>query len=355
MKNREDIIQYLQRFDLGKENAIEFDEDAILADYQKDDGNQSLAIKILSVIGGILASLAFLGFLFITGIYNSEISLIVTGLIFIYGAVFLIKFYDKILVDTISISIYIIGLILVGMACGNLFSSENIICYICIITAVISLVLVQSFILSFINIVIINGSLISLMLLNNLPNLIHFYISILAILLSFILLKEAKFLTHSRAISKLYNPMRTALTFTFIFLIILLKNDSMTIPNKLIWTSSVIHIGLILFLISSLVKRLNVNNKKYELGIYIICFLTLAPTAISPGISGSLLLLLLSFLVNYRTGFVLAALSFIYFISEFYYDLNFTLLTKSILLFVTGILFIGLYWLISKKSTHEKI
>ena len=46
----------------------------------------------------------------------------------------------------------------------------------------------------------------------------------------------------------------------------------------------------------------------------------------------------------------------IYFISQYYYDLNFTLLTKSILLFSSGVLFLLLYLFTHKNLTqNEKI
>ena len=60
--------------------------------------------------------------------------------------------------------------------------------------------------------------------------------------------------------------------------------------------------------------------------------------------------------VNYKTGLVIGIISFIYFISQYYYDLNFTLLTKSIILFSSGIVFILFYLFTNKKlNTNEKI
>src|SRR5690606_41366096 len=66
-------------FQNTEDKPLQFDEEAIVSAYQKDNGNQSLSIKILSIFGGILASLAFLGFLFIAGLYNSDVGLLVFG------------------------------------------------------------------------------------------------------------------------------------------------------------------------------------------------------------------------------------------------------------------------------------
>jgi len=80
------------------------------------------------------------------------------------------------------------------------------------------------------------------------------------------------------------------------------------------------------------------------------------PTAFSPVILGILLIILLSFLVNYKLGLSVGILTFIYFICQYYYDLNYTLLTKSILLFSSGILFLIFYIFIHKYlGSNEKI
>jgi len=95
---------------------------------------------------------------------------------------------------------------------------------------------------------------------------------------------------------------------------------------------------------------------QYKSGIYALSILLLLPTVLSPAISGAILIILLSFLVNYKTSLVIGIAAFIYFVSQYYYDLHFTLLTKSILLFSSGILFLGLYLLTHKKLTsNEKI
>ncbi|MCH5715344.1 hypothetical protein [Niabella hibiscisoli] len=64
MKTKEHIEALLTQMANGDDN-VQYDVDAIAATYQKNDhGHQSIAVKILSVVGGILASLAFIGFLF---------------------------------------------------------------------------------------------------------------------------------------------------------------------------------------------------------------------------------------------------------------------------------------------------
>lgn len=78
MKNKEQIIEVLDYIRSKRENKESFvcDEEAIAASYQKSGYSESLAIKILSIFGGLLASLAFVGFLLISGLYDSVLVLL---------------------------------------------------------------------------------------------------------------------------------------------------------------------------------------------------------------------------------------------------------------------------------------
>ena len=357
MKNKDDIKELLDYFQNTEDKPLQFDEEAIVLAYQKDNGTQSLPIKILSVFGGLLASLAFLGFLFIAGLYNSDVGLLVFGGVFIIGSIWINKEYDKIIIDTVSVSSFIIGFILLGFGCGQLKISENIVSIIFIIIAFGSLSIVHNYILSFVSILIINGSILTLIISNKDYDFIHIYVSVLALTITYFFLKEATIITTNKALSKLYNPVRTGLIFSFLSgLVFLGKKGILPVSPDYIWLSSVVVILVIIYLISVLFDVLNITKTGHKIGIYIFTVLALLPSALSPAISGAILIILLSFLINYKTGLVLGIISFIYFISQYYYDLNFTLLTKSILLFSTGVLFIALYLFTYKKLTaNEKV
>lgn len=350
-----ELLDYLQT---TEEKIVEFDEESIVASYQKNNDNQSFSIKILSVFGGILVSLAFLGFLALAGLYDSEIGLMLFGTLCMAGAIWINKKYDKIIIDTVSISSFIIGFILLGFGFNLLGISANIVNIILIIIAFCSLSIVHNYLLSFISVLIINGCIIKLILSNNAyNNLIHVYIFALVIIVTYLFMKEAKIITASKACSKLYNPIRIGLTVSFLSgLIFLGIKGILAISPDYIWLSSIIIISAIVYLVSILFGVLQINKTRQKIIIYIVTILLLLPTALSPAISGAILIILLSFLVNYKTGLVLGIIAFIYFISQYYYDLNFTLLTKSILLFSSGILFIALYLFTNKKRRiNEKI
>lgn len=305
MKNKEEIKEVINYFQQVKGEGFEYDETAIMAEYEKIDANKSgLAIKILSIAGGFLATLALVAFLLIAGLYESTIGSFLLGMGFITFAIVLNRQKDELIADTLSVCLFISGFVLFGIA----LKSENAICLLFIGIAFISLCIIQNYILTFILTLTITGSILALIIFNN-SNLIFIYLFVLAVALIYVVLQEGKLTTLSKKGAKRYNPVRTGLVFSFI-------------------------IGLIFS------RWINIDMD----GVWFASFCLML---------GAILIILLSFQVNYKTGLFLGILLFIYAIIQYYYDLQYTLLIKSGILFLTGILFILVYILITKKMIKQ--
>ncbi len=348
-------IEYISKHecDSFECNEIEIKKEYINA--QKD--KSSIAIKILSVLGGFFATLAFLGFLLIAGLYDSEAGLVVTGLIFTGAAIWLNVVYKKLIIDTLSVSAYAIGLCLMAFGLLELGAGDNTICVFLMIISLLTIGITKNYILSFVSILTINGCFIYLIIDNDLSSLIHFYDAILLILLTYVFLNEAKLLADKRFPTKLYNPVRIGLMISLITgLVFVGQRGIFDFGIKYIWASSIITIPLTIYVISIIAKIIGVTKTKSLYLIYSCSILFLLPTAMSPAISGALLIILLSFLINFKAGITIGVISFVYFISQYYYDLNYTLLTKSIILFVSGIVFLLFYLFTHKKlAQNEKV
>lgn len=350
----------LNSISLSEGTEFEYDERAILEIYKNQEENKnSLAIKILSIFGGFIGTLYFIGFLILTGLFGSEIGLLITGIIFIISAIGLNKISDKIIMDTFSISLYIIGCILFGFGLIELKIDENIVAILISVIAVISLIITQNFILSFISVLIISGSFIFLISNNNL-DLIHLYISLYTLILTYIFLNEAKIITSNKKLAQLYNPIRIGVIMSLLSGLVIISKSSLsfyTYKNYIWILSTIIFIVVIMYLVHTIMKINQIHEVKSKIIIYILSSLILIPTTILvPFISGAIIVMLLSFLVNYKTGLAIGIISIIYFISQYYYDLNLTLLTKSIILMTSGIVFLLLYLFTTKNfSTNEKI
>ncbi|MGU3375299.1 DUF4401 domain-containing protein [Chryseobacterium sp. M5A1_1a] len=355
MRNKENIKNLLDDLRSASNKEIHFDEGAIIAAYEeKDSDHQSLAIKILSIFGGIMACLAFLGFIFIAQLFDSQTGLAILGIMCIAGSSFLSRLSKKTITDTLSVSFFITGFALLGF---GLSKDENIIYIVFTILALCTLFLVQSYILSFISILIINGCFIAFAADNNIYSLPYIIIALQAIATTILFLREAKIITKNKIFSKLYDPVRSGMVFSFLFTLAFLgMNSFISIAVSYSWIPSVIIILAILYVVSLLFNTLQVTNITHKSIIYVLTILLLSPTLLVPTISGAILIILLSFFVNYRTGFALAVIALVYFIGKFYYDLNITLLNKSILLFASGIIFLAIYFFTHKQlQANEKI
>ncbi|MFC3755572.1 DUF4401 domain-containing protein [Chryseobacterium tructae] len=356
MRSKDNIKELIEQLRVGSNREIHFDEDAIMAAYQKKETNhQSLSIKILSIFGGIMACLTFLAFLFIAEIFDSETEASIVGVICIAGSSFISRISGKTIVDTLSVSFFITGFTLLGI---GLSAEDNTIYITFIGIALCTLFLAQSYILSFISILIINGSIMAFAQVNHLYNLTSAIIIFQTVITTFLFLQEAKIISQNKLFSNLYDPVRTGMVFSFIFTLAFLGLGSfLRLTDEYYdWIPSVVIVLAILYVVYLLFNTLQVTSTIYKILIYTLTVLFLLPTLLTPTISGAILVILLSFLVNYRTGFVLGIIALIGFIGRFYYDLQFTLLTKSILLFTSGVIFLAIYFLIHKKLTeNEKI
>ncbi len=357
MNKENNIKKIIADIRLNEGTDFEYDENAILSEYKSlDENKSSLAIKILSIFGGFLATIFFVAFLLILGLYNSKLGLLIFGGLLIVAAIWMNKKFSKLILDTFSISMYAIGFFLIGFGLEEYRLDENIIPILFIIISISSLLITQNYMLSFISILVINGSLLTLINLNNADDLIHLYIAFNTIILMYWILNESKIITSGKKLAKLYNSLRVGLLISLLFGFIVISSKYLfKMSENYIWISSIILFLAVIYLVYTIINILKIESTKNVILIYSLSMLLLVPTVLAPSISGAILIILLCFMVNYKTGFVIGIISLIYFISQYYYDLNFTLLTKSIILFSSGIVFIVFYLFTNKKLNNEKI
>ena len=86
MKNDESFKALISNAKSSIGESFTVDEEIALKEYHADESaRSSLAIKVLSILGGFLAAQAFMGFLFSAGLYNSSIGLLlVSGFILLF-------------------------------------------------------------------------------------------------------------------------------------------------------------------------------------------------------------------------------------------------------------------------------
>ncbi len=355
MRNRESIQNLISYFKTTQEKEIIFEEEAIFAAYQNNNESHSLIVKIAVVFGGILASIAGSGLLLLMGLYELEQGLILVGFLAIGVSVALSKSYDKLFIDTLSACCFIVGLVYIYLGLDHYNLDITTICSIFIVICLALMMFAQSYMLTFSSVIVINGSVIAVLLgYHNLSYLFDLYIALLCVAITALFLNEAKIITLHKNLSKIYNPVRIGLLLSFICVLVLLtRTGFISIRYDYIWAPSIIIICATIYLVCKLCNTLQIYQNKDKIIICLVTAIVLAPTISCPGIAGAVLIILLSFFVNYKTGFGAGILSFIYFLSQFYYALSFSLLTKSAFLFSSGLLFVAIYLFINKKLASK--
>lgn len=363
MKNKQEILNKIELLSKGNEPNFQININDTLAAYQNLDENRSnLTIKILSILGVILSVLSFLVALYLLNFLDDKLNLIICGSIFLILSLYCIKKYNTIIIDTTSIAFYIVGgwMLLYGLDVEDL----NYIFILCLIINLCTLLIVQRYLLSLLNILCIICSIVALID-HNYQNLLGVTLinTVLVIALIYFLSNEASVLSKRNLITTIYNPLRLALilaTLATTAFIILSHDETYDDQEKTsalaLYVLSIIYAFATLWVVYKITSKFEIAKSNVLIPTYGLLILLLGSTVINPGIAGSILLILLCFNYQYRFGLSISLISLLFSLWHFYYNLTFSLLVKSMILIISGLLFLAIYFVInSNKINNEKI
>lgn len=314
----------------------------------------NLTIQVVSIIGGILTAIFFLGFLALASIIRSEESSLIIGCLLIVATLTISRFVVKPFLDAMNITFYVAGCILFIF---GISANTNILFCSLLVISILTFFLTKGFILPFLSVILFNISLFG-EIAHLLSSWYPLQVAIVPLIAAFLFanLFETKLLARLQGNTSKYKPFHTGL---FISCLIALSGASIdfltTGMNE--WIISVfLWIGLLIMIQRIMRVMGGTNNLMKQIGIYGLSILICLPTVFAPYLSGSLLLIMVCFHFGYKTECGASLLLFIYAVSKYYYDLNVTLLIKSITLFFIGIAFIvAWYYFTQKRTKHEKI
>lgn len=309
-----------------------------------------IGIKILSVTGGLLAVVSFMAFLFSTEILQSGFVMIFLGVFMITASLALNKAVKNLTFDTVVISANITGYILLGMGISKMTHSDNLVALVMLFVATVTFVVSEGYMLNFIAVLVFNGCLFSFITINDAPYFMFLLTGFLAVVYTSLHLQEASWIAKSRKFNVLYNPVRTGFLLSVIaYLVALTTNWLFDGHSSFPMLSSVILILSCMFVVYKAIKYTGIRSKINRFMIYALVVLPLLPTLFYPAIAGAVLVILICFYTGHRNSAVLGVLALAYVLIMYYYNLEYTLLVKSIILFVSGLLFL-LIWTVFKKQ-----
>lgn len=352
--NKHGLNELLNEIKSKEGENFTYDENSLIEGYERVHAEpESLTIKILSIVGGMAATIAFLGFLLIGGLYDSDVGLISFGVLFVAAAVWLNRSYEKLIIDTVSVSLYVLGFAIFIMGLDDL--DDTMLALMCLTISLGTLRFMQNYVLAFFATLAANSSIIVLIIeAYDSPNALHVFTLLITLATVAWLLNEAKLIASDPRISRLYYPVRIGLIVSMLTALIALSFGYEWGKEFTSWIASLVTIPATLYVVVRILKLLHVKDKLRKMQLLALALLILAPTVFAPYISGSILIILLCFLVNYRTGLVFGIIAFIYAVSRYYYDLNYSLLQKSMVLMISGVLLLGLYLVVHKIQTSDE-
>ena len=372
MNNPYNFSPILEVLEKSKVEDLNLDVENFKAEYSLKQHDQPFIIKFISILGGILASLSFFVFVYLFDLLDSSIHLLSIGVFAIILTIWLNYKSEKIVLSSFSVSCYIIGFYFLNTGLNTIGlpynSSQIIIMVICLVVLIYS----QGFLLTFLSAIFFN---LSFQLfyeyfysgpgnihLGENATRIHFiiytfhYIILLALIL-FTYGKEAKLLSYNTFSNRILYPIRLAMVVFYIFLLYNYKERPLLgegFPFQILL--SILQWGAILYITNNIIEEFKFFTGTKKWLLIVLLGLGLACSVYAPGITGGILLMLLGYKYSDKTTLIMSIVVFLFFLGKYYYDLDLTLLVKSIMLFCSGILFFIIqHFLTPKKIENEKI
>lgn len=357
MTKQTDFALLLQEAEEKEQGTLVVNEPSLQAALQQEEASQSLPIKILTVTGGILASLAFAGFLFITGIYDSRGVLLFFSLLSLAGVLWLDRARDKVVFDTFTVALFVLGLVFLTTGLADSFLRENGLILMVGLLSLVFFIMAHRPVLIFTAALLLHFSVLGLIFLNEQGYVLPLYLAGLCLLLTYVFLYEGRLITRSRLLLRWYRPLRASLAFALLTGMVAQANLPMRYGSFMLY---LLFFLTILFCVCWVLYRLfhllHIREIRHRTLLYALSMVLLVPGYFYPPVAVALLLLLIGFLFRYQLCFALGVVYFLYAISRFYYELHITLLLKSLLMLSSGILFLLLYFFTQKKlRTHEAV
>ncbi len=357
MQNKDLLQDKLDYFQSLQAKEIIFNSEHLAQAYEDQRHDQSLAIKIFSVLGAVFACGTFTAFLFMINFFQTAFGFIGTGIVFLIAAFVIDKVGKRIFLDSISLCLFLLGIGLIGFGFDHLPIRFTFVALYLVLISLGSIFISRGYIINFSACLLAIWFCFAMIMDTAYKEWNYMLTGILGLLTTYFLLNEARLISFSKGMAHRYLPIRTALTLAFLVALYPVSRfSSLDFTSIYRIILSIVFIALILYILSGIFRRMGYGSKKQRFGILLVLLLCLAATVIFPGISGALLISLICFHIHYKTGFVAGMIAFLYYLGQYYYDLEFTLLYKSLFMMGSGILFLALYFITRKKlENHEKL
>ncbi len=202
-------------------------------------------------------------------------------------------------------------------------------------------------VLRFISTLVVGSFVLALIFDQNTYTSLHVFIFILAATSIYLHLMENRLKLNT--LGDMLTPVNSAITFFYLGVLTLPLTDEF----ELDWRITAISLfPLLLFLLTRIVSDLGYSlHNRVVITLTIGCALLLIPSLRMPGILAAITILILGFWRNNRGLMGLASIFLVFYIWAYYYSLEWTLLSKSLVLLTSGIILLTLRYFVVRFIT----
>lgn len=331
------------------------------ADYKRLEENKtSILIQVLIFIGALLTACFFLFFLGAGGLFDSESTMLALGVIITlvsigipYGA------SQNTNIEPFAMALMIVGTTLFAAGFMGRFSDFRPFLWASLFLALFISIVAGSHLQKFSAILCFNFSAYWIIWDLRIQIVFNFLILANAIIVTVAWLKETNVLSTYPRLGTWYSAVMNACSISMIGLLIGSVNVSETyyeytdqvVGASYWWISALLLIALVLWALNETLDL--VGEKAKKIPILIGTGVALLLLIKAPGIVGGILLLFLGVYAGYNLLIGQGILAIFFFTVLFYYNMNTSLLLKSIFMLSAGLLFLGLGMAIKRVYDFE--
>lgn len=323
---------------------------------QLNNASSGLAVRVLTIVGGLLSALLLIFFLAISDLGRSNEALTFVSVLAIVGSVVGNRMFHQLFLDTIVTAFYVTGCLVFCYVMADSKWNVHLICLVLMLIAALTFLLSKGSFFPLLAVLMFNVAA-TWLCVDGVERMEMIQIPILLMGSIFLALNfyEAKIVTLHPSMKRLIRPLHTGFFVCFACGLIGVSGIAYMFDKTMGILSAFIWVGIALML-RQVMQVMKVKKTEIEVGVYVVCFVLLIPTLFAPSLSGALLLLLICFGYGYKVEIGISLIVLIYTIVKYYYDLELTLLAKSGTLFFTGIVLLLVWYFFTKQTRkHEKI
>ncbi len=303
----------------------------------------SWIIRIVTMLGAWISAACFFGVISLMGIFDSPMAITILGIVLTAVAIFAFQTVNqKVFTIPYALTASITGQICIGYGLTGWLnlSDMDLLLWVGIGIQVLMFILSKNHVQRFITVLVVNLLGVGLLFSNKLYEGIHWITGLNALIFTALILGEEIVLSRYKKLIAAFDSLNAGTAFSFLLLTFIrlgeLTFSFREISIRFWWISA----AFILMCLIGVIYKISLDFEWNPVKTIPLCLIFVPFLWGYSGILGGVLMLAVGYYHKNLWFIVMGVLALGVFISVFYYNLQLTLWTKSLILIGSGILFL---------------